>query len=65
MKGLNLLCAMLGGAAIGAALGVLFAPEKGEETRARIKAFLREKGICHDEDKLDALADEIASELEE
>ena len=45
MKGLNFLAAFLGGAAIGAALGILFAPEKGEDTRQKIKDILREKGI--------------------
>ena len=45
MKGLNVLVAFLGGAAVGAAVGILFAPEKGEDTRHKIAEILRKKGI--------------------
>ncbi|NDV66220.1 YtxH domain-containing protein [Bacteroides sp. 224] len=63
MKGLNVLAAFLGGAAVGAALGVLFAPEKGEDTRERIAALLRKKGIKLHGSDLDNLVDEIAAEI--
>ena len=39
MKALNVVAAFLGGLALGAAAGVLFAPEKGEDTRAKLQSF--------------------------
>lgn len=36
MKDKNLILGLLGGVAVGAALGVLFAPAKGSETRKKI-----------------------------
>lgn len=65
MKGLNFLAAFLGGAAIGAALGILFAPEKGEDTRQKIKEILREKGIKLNRSEMDELVDKIAAEVKD
>lgn len=64
MKNFSIFLAVIGGAAIGAAAGLLFAPESGEKTRDNIKRYLQEKGICPGCDsKLDELVDEIADEL--
>ena len=63
MKGLNVLAAFLGGAAVGAAIGILFAPEKGEDTRNKIAEVLRKKGIRLNRNEMDDLVDEIAAEI--
>ena len=65
MKGLNILAAFIGGAAIGAAVGILFAPEKGEDTRQKIKDILREKGIKLNRSEMDELVDKIAAEVKD
>lgn len=63
MKGVNILLAFLTGAAVGAAAGVLFAPEKGDDTRARIADIIRKRGIKLSGKELENLVDDIAEEL--
>ena len=63
MKGLSILAAFLGGAAVGAACGILFAPEKGEDTRSRIADIIRKRGIKLNGKELESLVDDIADEL--
>lgn len=63
MKGLNIALAVVAGAVAGAAVGMLFAPKKGADTRADIKRYLRGKGIRLPKTELDEIVDEIADEI--
>ena len=60
MKALNILYAFLGGALVGCAAAMLFAPEKGEDMRARICDLIKRKGIKISDAEVDALVAELA-----
>ena len=64
MKGLSILAAFLGGAAVGAACGILIAPEKGSETREKIMEQIRKRGIKLSKKEMESLVDDIADELQ-
>ena len=65
MKALNIVAAFLGGVALGAAAGILFAPEKGEDTRKKIAEILRQKGLRLNRAEMEDLVDQIAAEVKD
>lgn len=62
---LSLLYAFLGGAILGAGVAILFAPEKGEDLRNRIKDMLKKKGLCCCDSELDRLIEQLTNEIDD
>lgn len=63
MKAMNFVIGFISGAAIGAACGLLFAPEKGSDLREKIAEALRKRGIRLNRQEMANLVDEIAEEI--
>lgn len=62
---LSLLYAFLGGAILGAGVAILFAPEKGEDLRNRIKDMLKKKGLSCCDSELDRLIEQLTNEIDD
>lgn len=62
---LNWLYAFLGGAILGASVAILFAPEKGEDLRNRIKDLLKKKGLCCCDSEIDRLIEQLTEEIDD
>lgn len=65
MNNLTLISAFLGGAIVGAGAAVLFAPEKGSDLRNRITDLLRKKGIICSQNEIDALVEQLTTEIDD
>ena len=65
MNNLTLISAFLGGAILGAGAAILFAPEKGADLRSRITDLLRKKGIICSQNEIDALVEQLTTEIDD
>jgi Gas vesicle protein len=60
---IGILAAFLGGALVGGVLGILFAPESGDETRKKITDALEKRGIKLSKCEMDDLVEEVKSQV--
>lgn len=61
---MKLLYAFLGGAIVGAAAALLFAPETGEDLREQIRDILRRKGLIKGVASEEDIVEQIVAEIE-
>lgn len=64
MKPINIVMAVIGGVVAGAAVGLLFAPDKGSNTRTKIADAVKKAGIKLNPKKMEELVDDITEEIE-
>lgn len=64
MKPINIVMAVIGGVVAGAAVGLLFAPDKGSNTRSKITDAVKKAGIKLSPKKMEELVDDITDEIE-
>ncbi|MCH5216566.1 MAG: YtxH domain-containing protein [Muribaculaceae bacterium] len=59
----SVLSAFIGGAIVGGAVALLFAPESGEQLRERIKQTLKKKGLDFSDVELDDLVSRFMTQI--
>lgn len=62
MKASNVL-AFLGGVAAGVLVGILFAPDKGTETRQKILDLMEEKGLVLSKEQVEQFIEKVKAKL--